>query len=102
MGNKIADEDYVLNKWKHEFSNLFNLPSDVNSKFDGRFYDTILNSLSEVKRHELDNTDANNFSYNSPFTLDELDKTCRHIKQGKAVGPGMIPNEVLNYTSVCH
>ena len=39
-GNKIPDEQYVLNKWKDDFSNLFNLPFDVNSSFDETFYKT--------------------------------------------------------------
>ena len=96
-GCKISEENYVLNKWKNDFSNLYNLPPEISSKFDNRFYRTISNSLSETKRFELNNTDANNLSYNNPFTEEELNKICMHLKQGKAVGPDMIPNEVLKH-----
>ena len=99
-GNKTSDENYVLDKWKNEFSNLYNMPSELNSSFDGDFYKRILSSLSEIKRFELDNSDANSLSYNTPFTLEEMNKICTHIKQGKSVGPDMIPNEVLRHVGV--
>ena len=99
-GNKIRDESYVLNKWKQEFSTLYNMPSEMNTSFDADFYKQILSSLPDTKRFELENTDANNLSYNASFTLDELNKICMHLKQGKAVGPDMIPNEVLKHVGI--
>ena len=95
VGNKITDEKVVLDRWRHDFSQLYNMPSEMNSSFDSDFFEQIMSTLPEIKRFELENTDANSHSYNSPFTLEELNKICMKLKQNKAVGPDMIPNEIL-------
>lgn len=30
-----------------------------------------------------------------PFTVEELERACRHLKNGKAAGLGGIPNEII-------
>ena len=45
----------------------------------------------------LSNTDANNNDYNLPFNMNEIDKICNSLKIAKAIGPDMIPNEVLKH-----
>ena len=93
--NRITDEKAVLDKWKQDFSQLYNMPSEINSSFDLEFFEHINSTLSEIKRFELENTEANSNLYNNPFTMEELNKICMQLKQNKAVGIDMIPNEVL-------
>ena len=69
-GNKVSNENYVLNRWKQEFFNLYNMPSDLNSTFDGVFYEDVMSNLPHIKLFELNNDAANNHSYNSPFTME--------------------------------
>ena len=99
-GNTIPDENYVMNKWKEEFYSLYNMPSELNSNFDAVFYNDIMSQLPDIKIFELNNENANNLDYNSPFTMEELDKVCNKLKCGKSVGPDMIPNEVLKHTGI--
>ena len=99
-GNKVSNESYVLDRWKQEFFNLYNMPSDLNSTFDGLFYENVMSNLPHIKLFELNNDAANNHSYNSPFTMEEFDKVCNRLKSGKSVGPDMIPNEVLKHTGI--
>ena len=56
-----------------------------------------MSSIPTIKQFELNNTDANDKNYNQPFTTEEIDKICNQLKIGKAVGPDMIPNEVLKH-----
>ena len=93
--NKLYDTDDVLEKWRLDFETLYNIPEDEYENFDSDFYDNILSNVSDIKNWERNNPDANVNDYNQPFVIAELDKACDHMKSGKAVGPDMIPNEVL-------
>ena len=100
---KVSDPDAVMNKWKDDFYGLYNIPIDSNqeSKFDEEFYTHISTILPGIKAYELDNEIANDeYAYNAPFLLDELDKVCRLLKNSKAAGPDMIPNEVLKQDGI--
>ena len=44
-GNRVSDENYVLNQWKDDFYQLYNMPPDLNSEFDGVFYEEIKSTL---------------------------------------------------------
>ena len=99
-GFTIRDENFVFEKWKNEFYSLYNMPSDMNSNFDNVFFEHVNSTISDIKNFEKNNTDANNLVYNQLFTYAEFDKICNSLKQGKAVGPDMIPNEVLRHVGI--
>ena len=99
-GVKIRDENYVFEKWKDEFYSLYNMPPDFDPNFDNDFYEEIKSQMPDIKRFELTNANADNAIYNRPFTIEEFDKICNNLKLGKAVGPDMIPNEVLRHTGI--
>ena len=99
-GIKVRDENYVFEKWKDEFHSLYNMPSDINTSFDNVFYDDIKARLPDIKLFELENSNYNNMVYNRPFSNDEFDRICNSLKQGKAAGPDMIPNEVLRHVGI--
>ena len=94
---KIYDSQLILDAWRHDFEELYNIPDNEHDHFDVNFYESIMSSIPTIKQFELNNTDANDKNYNQPFTNDEIDKICNQLKIGKAVGPNMIPNEVLKH-----
>ena len=63
------------------------MPPEMNTSFDADFYKQTLSCLPDIKRFELENTDANTLSYNVPFTLDEITSAIRSFQSGKAAGP---------------
>ena len=99
-GIKTNDQEEVLEKWKSEFKDLYNKPADENSNCDDVFFNDILSSMPGIKSFELNNTDANFVDYNRPFTPGELNKIRCKMKDKKAVGPDMIPNEILKHDSI--
>ena len=94
---KIHDTESVLNAWRCDFETLYNIPESEHVNFDADFYDNIMSNIQNIKISELHNTGANNADYNQAFTMNELDKVCHHLKIAKAIGPDMIPNEVLKH-----
>ena len=98
--DKTSDPEIVLNTWKRDFYNLYNMSTDVNSEIDDEFHSRVSASLPDIKEFELNNHDAVEFSYNSLFTLDELQRVCNSLKLGKSVGIDNIPNEVLRHDGI--
>ncbi len=39
----VSDIDVVLNKWRSDFSELYNKPDIINEEFDQDFYNEVLN-----------------------------------------------------------
>ena len=97
---KLHDIESVLNTWRSEFETLYNIPDAEHEQFDGDFYESIMSSIQNIKHTELHNLDANCAEYNEPFTPTEIDKVCNLLKTAKAVGPDMIPNEVLKHVGL--
>lgn len=96
-GSKTDDCDSVMDKWKSEFRNLYNMPDDIDSAFDSEFYENISAGLPNLKDFELNNNLANDYYYNKPFDINDIEKVCRKLKHGKSVGPDMLANEVLKH-----
>ena len=97
---KIHDTELVLNSWRCEFETLYNIPESEHDTSECDFYDNIMSSIHNIKHVELSNFDANNAEYNQPFNNTEIDKVCTLLKTAKAVGPDMIPNEVLKHVGL--
>ena len=98
--SKVSDTDVVLDTWRADFEGLYNIPESEHNSFDVNFYEDIMLRIRRIKEYELNNTDANSVDYNQPFNMDEINRICNNLKLGKAVGPDMIPNEILKHESL--
>ena len=98
--SKLYGCQEVLNKWKNDFHDLYNMPSDINSDFDDEFYERVCSTLPEIKLSEMNDNMSNELDYNALFTHEELSKICIQIKSGKSTGPDLIPNEVLKHEGI--
>ena len=96
---KINDQQAVLNKWKDDFHDLYNIPDNIHSTFDHSFYEYIKSQLLAIHQAEL-NASHDLHEYNRPFTIEEIDKIRCKMKDGKAVGIDVIPNEILRHEGV--
>ena len=96
--NLVDNIDDVLNVWRTDFENLYNLNDQGCTLFD----DTFLSStLAEKERLESLNCDSiEQIWYNNMFTVEEMDKVCNKLKEGKSTGPDMIPNTVLKHVGI--
>ena len=90
------DIDDVMNTWKSYFDHLYNEPDPSYVEFDDAF---LHEKISERIAYEINVGDdtLDNALYNSDFSSEELDSVCIQLKNAKAVGPDMIPNEVLKH-----
>ena len=97
---KLYGREEVLNRWKDDFYDLYNMPSDANSDFDNEFYERVNSLLPGIKLSEMSNDLHNELDYNALFTHDELSKVCSQMKLGKSAGSDLIPNEVLKHEGI--
>ena len=79
----------VLNKWKGDFENLYNLPNNPN--FDTEFYNNITQTKSEYEQNSTETNDM----VNAEISYDEIEKLVNKAKNNKAVGIDEIPYEIL-------
>ena len=93
--NALCDDpDIVLRKWKSEFEALYKIPESQNDKFDDTF---LVDKIAEKYALEAENDTATEQTepFNSYFFMDELLKVCNKCKNGKSVGPDLLPNEIF-------
>ena len=91
-GNKIGDTNYVLHKWKSDFSSLLN--NEDSDQFDNEFYESKKSDNDNFQRNHIDDAKFNSV-LNEEIELSELEKAINKIKYGKAMGPDFVPNEIL-------
>ncbi len=48
----VSNIDVVLNKWKSDFSALYDKPDNINQEFDQDFYDEVINQTS-LRKSEM-------------------------------------------------
>ncbi len=96
-GQINCDKDYVLNKWKNDYSALFNVNNDV---YDDQFKTEVLDTKSHLERGMLDPLYTPNITLNRPIEIDEVRKAVGQAKNGKAMGMDNVPNEVLKNENV--
>lgn len=95
VGNAFnTDPVTVLNKWKGEYENLYNLPNNPN--FDNEFYDNIIQAKSEYEQNATETNDM----VNADISYDEIEKLVNKAKNNKSVGIDNIPYEVLKHHDV--
>ena len=97
-GTPKCDVNDVLNHWRNQFSNLLNKPEE-NGENQG-VKTGILQQLN-IKEGEMMMA---NFSQhdrlNKSITREEIQKAVNNLKKGKAVGPDLLPNEILIHANV--
>ena len=93
------DPDIVLHKWKFEFEAWYDIPDSEHDKFDDTF---LVDKIADKYALEAENDIATDQSepFNSYFSIDELLKVCNKSKNGKSVGPDLLPNEILKMSSL--
>ena len=96
-GQINCNKDYVLNKWKNDYSALFN---DNNDVYDDQFKTEVLNTKLHLERGMLDPLYTPNIALNQPLEINEVRKAVGLAKNGKAMGMDHVPNEVLKNDTV--
>ena len=94
---KIKNTSYniqdVLNKWKHDFSVMYNYDAE-----SGDVSQELLNQKAMKETEIIQNGYKWNTFLNSGLSYDELEKVISKLKNNKAIGCDGIPNKVLyNY-----
>lgn len=90
----VTNEKVVLEKWKEDFSRLYNAPNT--NDFDDNFLNVI---LEQKLRIESNLTETNDY-INRSISYDEIENIIMHLKNKKSVGIDNIPNEVLKNKDV--
>ena len=93
-----CDRDEVLNKWKNDFKNLYNMPEDATSEFDEEFY-----AWAKLQKQYLESQPDFNTAFSNldiDLSMDEIHLACSRLKSKKAVGPDRISNEALMKSSL--
>ena len=87
-----SDEDAVRDKWKNDFSSLYN--AALISPHDEQ-YTQLINMKEDVEHNMLQHDYNNNIFSNSNISYDEVEKCIGRLKPDKASGYDGICNEVL-------
>ena len=92
-GSVCYEERVVLDKWKNDFSLLYN-SEPTPGAFDDNFYHRIIN-----EKGQLELSADSNLSLNAEISEHEVRKAVNKAKMNKAVGYDNIPNEVIKNDS---
>ena len=93
-----TNPDDVLNVWKRDFENLYNISDSDNCDFDDDFLNQVLNEKIALEGRVPEQPELNTLNIN--FSLEELNKVCNKLKSNKATGPDSIPYEVLKNENI--
>ena len=96
-GNSVFDCDEILNKWKCDYSGLFN--PDNNEQFDNDHYVNIMRDLRRNTGTLHASGNMNLDSLNKEITYEEVENAVYRAKLRKATGFDGIPAEVLRNES---
>ena len=96
-GHFQEDIASVKEKWKSDFSGLYNKPASDDNRYDQEFYSSILRE--NVHFHEHLNYQIEG-DMDLPFSLDDLFKVQTKLKNNKAMGLDLIPNEILKLSRI--
>ncbi len=96
-GDVISDRTQVLDKWKDDYSKLYN---ENCGHYDDAFRADILNAKSHLERGMQDPLYNPEPALNRPIDVTEVRKAIGHAKNGKAVGTDNVPNEILKVDTI--
>ena len=85
--SKKQESPINIESWEKHFANLLN---EQYNDTDEQFHDYVKESLPH-----LENISSPNSPLDNPVTEEEIKKAIKHLKNGKAVGPDYICNEML-------
>ena len=91
-GNIQTSNFEVLEKWQHDFSDLYKGPS---KEFDLEFYNTCMIDKMVYEETLKDPIYVNQAKLNECISQKELENALSRCKNKKATGTDKIPNEVL-------
>ena len=98
-GELYSDADIVINKWKEDFSNMYNKPECVKNDYDIEFGNKIMRDLKTMETKTVPKTDCERM-LNGEIEIGEVSRALDKLKTGKAVGIDGIKNEVIKLASV--
>ncbi|VDI40881.1 Hypothetical predicted protein [Mytilus galloprovincialis] len=98
-GEILTDDDSVLNRWKTDFHNIYNMDNST-AEFNDNFHSQVLSHKSSLEDCMIDPLYDENPELNTNITIDEIRRLILGAKNGKACGIDSIPYEVLKYESV--
>ncbi|VDH95861.1 Hypothetical predicted protein [Mytilus galloprovincialis] len=98
-GEIVSDEKVVLEKWKTDFENIYNMDSSADD-FDGNFQKYASSHKVLLEERMLDPLFIENEELNSAITIDEIRRLVSRTKNGKSCGIDNIPYEVLKTENV--
>lgn len=88
-GEVVSDLCFVLNRWKKDYENMYNIPPGV-STFNDEYYNSCLEELQILENEDDVVTELNN-----DIAVEEVTKAIEKSKNKKAVGLENLPNEVF-------
>ena len=99
-GNEyVSNLDDVLETWKNDFEGLLNAGT-VDENCDEVFYEQVLQHKQVFEQNMEAGPDPENVFLNFPISMVEIEKSANKLKNKKAKGEDMIPNEVLKCRSL--
>lgn len=97
-GSVTTNPEYLKQKWKSEFSNLYNPNTD--SSFDSEFRNTAIIQKHAFEQNMLDPLYISNSELNKTIDINEIRNIVLKNKDGKSTGIDQLPNEVLKNDTV--
>ncbi len=97
-GNACENMDFVLNKWKNDFSDLYNSPG-IDIETDN-FYRHVNQMRINMENNMEDDEYLCNDFINNALSFDEIERVVNKLKSKKAPGIDTLPNEVLKQNDV--
>ena len=92
-GSVITDHTEIMNRWRSDFSSLYNV--DIDRYENDPDYIALLNLKNGLEAQQnLPGYKYNTF-LNGELSIDEIEKTVKPLKQKKATGCDNIPNAFL-------
>ena len=97
-GNIIRNERTVFERWRLDFSNLYN--GDNNGDFNEEHYDRAKLHKHLLEMNMQDPLYVSNEQMNRNISIEELTTIIMHARSGSACGHDNIPYEVLKFPAV--
>ena len=99
--NLEYDCNVVKDKWKNDFSNLYNRPEDILQGFNTAFYETVMDEKEslEDQNNNVERNESNSM-LNKEIEFGEIECVINKLKNRKACGIDNVPNEMLKCMSI--
>ena len=95
----ITDQNIVINKWFVDFSNLYSGPQN-DGDYDFRFYNKMIERLRTKELSMALPVYIENEYINNNISYTEIQNIVKQLKNQKAVGMDLLPNEIIKSNSI--